>query len=200
MLCRVALALSTTRGRAPIPTPKRPSIGDWPDDRMPDKPLGPPVYGQARRQMVSTDDGENIAARIRRWWFSPCRRHLRRRDENVFLASCAHGLDRTIRRPGRVASTEGVEAAHGNVSNHERNITMKILAFVSALALGMSFRAPPSRSTRRPPTNPTPPPRRKGRPSAPSVADAKGLHGKKRREYREECKKGKEDKDIKDVK
>ena len=59
MLCRVALALSTTRGRAPIPTPKRPSIGDWPDERMPDKPLGPPVSGKPAGN-VSTDDGENM--------------------------------------------------------------------------------------------------------------------------------------------
>jgi hypothetical protein len=103
-------------------------------------------------------------------------------------------------RPGRVASTEGVEAAPGNVSNRERNITMKILAFVSALALGMSVSSAAFALDAATPDKPDATAKAERAAECSKRADARGLHGKKRREYREECKKGKEDKDIKDVK
>ena len=96
-----------------------------------------------------------------------------------------------------MASTEGVEAAPGNVSNHERNITMKISAFVSALALGMFVSSAAFALDAATPDKPDAAAKAERAAECSKLADAKGLHGKKRREFREECKKAK---DIKDVK
>ena len=71
---------------------------------------------------------------------------------------------------------------------------MKISAFVSALALGMSLSSAAFALDATTPDKPDATAKAERAAECSKRADARGLHGKKRREYREECKKGKEDK------
>ena len=68
---------------------------------------------------------------------------------------------------------------------------MKILAFVSALALGMFVSSAAFALDAATPDKPDATAKAERAAECSKLADAKGLHGKKRREYREECKKGK---------
>jgi hypothetical protein len=98
--------------------------------------------------------------------------------------------------PGCVASTEGVGAGAWKRLNRERNFTMKISTFVSALALVMFVSNAAFALDAAAPEKPDAAAKAERSAECSKRADAKGYHGKKRREFREECKKGKEDKDI----